>query len=601
MSLNPIIRVVALSCIAFSVGCTGGAQGENDSQSENRATEVDLVISDPATAPEQLAMLINFVSYRIVCPNSGLTTYDDSVDIAGNFEATLDANPAVWTMSVDLPLSVCTISMWVFYEDEVICSGSEPVPILDPSDPSAPSKVNIDLMCTLSVIPPSGDLDVDGTFTVVHGNYCPQLFWLGAFPSPANPAVMNVETSSFDVDSTCGQNCDPQVCDFGASPPTCSPGPDNGLTSTLYAPAGLGTFADPNASSTTFDCDPLFPGPTEICVVVSDGDNDCDQMRCVTIDCPDLCAGVVCDDGNECTRDVCNPLDGLCSNDPAPNGIACNGCTNSCQAGVCDAGSSFVADLVFTGTTAMDGLLEQVDATYVNPYSGASVSANGLFNVNQSSFLGAGALDTLAGSGLQDILLARLPSGAQAMCGVERLLSLNAFDILGLADEFIVLGDMTIEGGNANDVLWANAGNDVVRGNNGDDLLDGGPGDDTIEGGTGDDTITVWPGSGFDSIAGQNDTDQVSIDAGQNQITILPAANPSYQFDILYLGTPMAQIREVELLVMNDAFVDLATCTGGPADVCNLCGNDSLNGGEGCDDGNNLNGDGCAANCTAEY
>ena len=150
--------------------------------------------------------------------------------------------------------------------------------------------------------------------------------------------------------------------------------------------------------------------------------------------------------------------------------------------------------------------------------------------------------------------------------------------------------------------IWANAGDDTVRGNNGVDLLDGGPGDDTIEGGTGNDTITVWPGSGFDSISGGiGSADRVEIDAVRSQVTISPAADSGYELDIAYLGIPMAQIREVELIVMNDTFIDVATCTGGAGDVCNLCGDDALDGGEGCDDGNNLDGDGCAADCTAEY
>jgi cysteine-rich repeat protein len=82
---------------------------------------------------------------------------------------------------------------------------------------------------------------------------------------------------------------------------------------------------------------------------------------------------------------------------------------------------------------------------------------------------------------------------------------------------------------------------------------------------------------------------------------ITPAADPSYEFDLFYLGTPMAQIREVELLVLEDGFIDLLACTGGAGDVCSLCGNDVLNGGEDCDDGNAVNGDGCADDCTAEY
>jgi cysteine-rich repeat protein len=190
---------------------------------------------------------------------------------------------------------------------------------------------------------------------------------------------------------------------------------------------------------------------------------------------------------------------------------------------------------------------------------------------------------------------------------VETLTTLNGFDVMFLADDFIVLQNMVIEGGTNGDLLWANAGDDTVRGNMGDDLIDGGLGDDMIQGGLGDDTITLWPGSGFDSVSGDlgsgnmSLTDRVEVDAIQSQILITPAANPSYEFDIFYLGIPMAQITEVELLVMNDATIDLTMCAGGMSDVCNLCGNDDLNGGEGCDDGNNVDGDGCAADCTAEY
>jgi len=277
--------MVVLSCIALTAACSDGTQGE--SESDTRPTEVALVISDPETAPEELALLIDFVSYRITCPDSDVTpSYDDSMDIAGNFEAIVDTNPAVWTTVTDLPLSVCTIAMWVFYEDEVICSGSQSIPILEAGNLSAPSEVNIDLVCSLSVNPPSGDLEIEGSFELVHGNYCPQLFWLGAVPTAADPAVMNIETSFFDLDDTCGQNCDPTTCDFTQNPPVCTPAPYVGLTSTLSAPAGSDAFGDVAAAETTYTCDPLVPGPTEICVLVSDGDIDCDQTRCVTIECP---------------------------------------------------------------------------------------------------------------------------------------------------------------------------------------------------------------------------------------------------------------------------------------------------------------------------
>ncbi len=585
--------MVVLWCIAFSAACDGAANaGEPPGN-----TEVDILISSPGSTPDELAFNVDYVSYRIGCPASGQSPYDDSVELFGSFEIDDGRTTPVWQFITNLPPSLCTISLWVFYEDEVVCSGSQSKMIVEDGDPSTTNKFDIVLECTLSVNPDSGDAAIDGTFDFVLGNYCPQLAWLGAVPTPANPAVMQVQTSSFDLDMTCGQNCDPQTCDFTTGPPTCTPGPDNGVTSTLSAPSGNGSFGDPAAFDTTYACDPLFPGVTEICVLVSDGDLECDQVRCTTVVCPDLCADVDCDDGNECTGDVCNPLDGLCSNDPAPDGIACDNCNSTCQAGVCDAGTPYTASV--TGSTmSFQGALQQYDTTLVNPYSGASVTLSGQHFVNTASYKGIGFSDILIGTTFGDVLLVQDPVGSQRICGVENLLAFNGFDVLQLADNFIVLNDMVLEGGNAGDILWANAGNDTVRGNNAPDLLDGGPGDDTIEGGNGDDTITLWPGSGFDSIAGGADADRVEIDAEQNQILISPAANPSYEFDVFYLGTPMAQIREVELLVLNDTFIDLAACVAG---VCDVCGNGALNWGEECDDGNSIDGDGCESDCTTVY
>jgi cysteine-rich repeat protein len=603
--------MVVLSCIAFGVACDGGSP----TAGAFGDTEVNLVISDPATAPEQFATLIDFVSYRITCPASSLTPYDDSVDLNGTFESDGNANPAVWTLVTDLPLSLCTITLWVFYEDEVICSGSEVLSIVEDDNPLAPNKANIVLECDLSVNGPSGDLDVDGSYEFIHGNYCPKLVWLGAIPFVVDatvPAVTTIETESFDPDGTCGLNCDPQTCDFTQNPPVCTAAPDPGLTSTLFAPAGNGAFGDPNALDTTYTCDPLFPGPTELCVVASDGDNDCDQIRCLTIVCPDLCEGVVCNDAEECTRDRCDPLTGLCSNDPAPDGIACNNCNNTCATGACT-GVAFTADFVANDSTVFiaSDLQSPYNPTFVNPYSGATKTVLGTFNVNNSTYLGIGTADVLSGittTGTQnEILTIQDLVHPQTVCGIETITSLNGFDVLFLADDYIMLQGMVMEGGNTGDVLWSNAGDDTLRGKTGTDLLDGGPGNDIIEGGNGNDTVTLWPGSGFDSISGGDGIidnailDRVEIGAIQSQILISPAADLSYEFDIFYLGTPMAQIREVEFLDMNDASIDLTLCTGGPGDVCNLCGNDDLNGDEGCDDGNNVNGDGCAADCTAEY
>ncbi len=54
------------------------------------------------------------------------------------------------------------------------------------------------------------------------------------------------------------------------------------LRTELSAPTG--TFEDRNASSTLYTCG--APGLVDICVRASDGDQDCDKDRCITVQCP---------------------------------------------------------------------------------------------------------------------------------------------------------------------------------------------------------------------------------------------------------------------------------------------------------------------------
>jgi cysteine-rich repeat protein len=185
----------------------------------------------------------------------------------------------------------------------------------------------------------------------------------------------------------------------------------------------------------------------------------------------------------------------------------------------------------------------------------------------------------------------------QTVCGVETLLCGNAGDFAHFAEPFVTTIDMTFDGGSSDDVIWANGGDDAINGNTGDDIMDGGPGNDAIFGGLGADEITMGHDNGFDSISGGTGTDRLTINALQSQILIDPSMNPSFEFDIYYNGTLIAEVTEVELFELLDGSIDLTACVGG---VCALCGNDALNGGEECDDGNLTNGDGCASDCTVE-
>jgi hypothetical protein len=56
------------------------------------------------------------------------------------------------------------------------------------------------------------------------------------------------------------------------------------LSTTLSARHG--TILDPNATTTTYACDPDVGGVIEICVLASDGDSSCDVERCSSVQCP---------------------------------------------------------------------------------------------------------------------------------------------------------------------------------------------------------------------------------------------------------------------------------------------------------------------------
>ena len=57
-------------------------------------------------------------------------------------------------------------------------------------------------------------------------------------------------------------------------------------------------------------------------------------VGCVEDDWVDHCETAECDDGNECTEDVCNPADGSCSNLNLADGSFCD--AGYCQSGECE-------------------------------------------------------------------------------------------------------------------------------------------------------------------------------------------------------------------------------------------------------------------------
>ena len=592
----------ALVCIGLFAACTPNGDVGN--------TDITLTFGDDFGPQDgEAAFEADRVDYRITClgtapgtapipPDStgGDYDYDDSVDISGTFEIVDGQDPPVWETIMDLPPGECTASLTVYRGGAVVCEGAETFTVLD----DATTKVDIHLVCSLSVDISDGTGDTDGEFQFTVGNECPKIFDFRALPSviPAGQSSSLIQTVAEDLDGTCGNNCDPQTCD-DENPPNCTPGPDTGLT--IQLSSLVGTFDDPTAPLTTYHCDPAFPGPMQVCVTVSDGDLDCDKTTCVAVVCPDPCDGVVCDDGNECTADSCDPVTVQCVFDVAPDDIACDNCNSTCQAGVCDPGVPFTA-ANNAAIMPFVGAFRFINGPHVNPYDGFFVVFPSTFVFyNSSTYKGVSAFDTIQGTPSGDYLLLSdsLFVAPQTVCGVERFLAGSAGDFAHFADKYINTIPMQLMGQNAADVLWANSGDDFLDGGNHNDILDGGPGSDVILGGNGADLITMGYDNGVDSVFGGNGlwTDQLSINALASQITIAPAMSSSYEFDIYYLGTWIAQITEVEELVTIDTTTDLTVCVAG---VCPLCGNGTLNGGEECDDGNLDNGDGCASDCTVE-
>lgn len=95
---------------------------------------------------------------------------------------------------------------------------------------------------------------------------------------------------------------------------------------------------------------------------------------------------------------------------------------------------------------------------------------------------------------------ARRPSAARGV-DVEKLLAGAGDDLVDLTSVNYPLGDLILDGGAGNDILWANAGNDTLLGGEGADTLYGGAGNDFLVGGAGADVFQfVRNGDGMDTI-----------------------------------------------------------------------------------------------------
>ena len=172
------------------------------------------------------------------------------------------------------------------------------------------------------------------------------------------------------------------------------------------------------------------------------------------------------------------------------------------------------------------GAVQQYSATVTNPYTGQIFLVDDEKNVNQSSYDGLSGFDTLLMSNHGDVLYtdnsvdsytAGVSTG-QMLANVERIIAGEGGDVIVTASTNFSLGDTIIEGGGADDLIWANDGDDEIYGREGDDIIDGGPGDDMIDGGVGNDTLSGWIGD--DTLYGGDGNDILTGGPGVSADTV---------------------------------------------------------------------------------
>lgn len=129
-----------------------------------------------------------------------------------------------------------------------------------------------------------------------------------------------------------------------------------------------------------------------------------------------------------------------------------------------------------------------------NPYTDDRISIKDK-NISFDAFDGGDGYDILNLTNANDAIflddsLSKNPSknGAR-LHSIEEINGSNGADTINLSSSKYTYGNVTLNGGNGNDVLWSNDGDDIINGGNGNDHIIGGRGNDRLNGDSGSDTI----------------------------------------------------------------------------------------------------------------
>ena len=166
----------------------------------------------------------------------------------------------------------------------------------------------------------------------------------------------------------------------------------------------------------------------------------------------------------------------------------------------------FFADAVWSG-----GYVAYNAGSPGNAGTGVTVAIAGK-NRSFDVFDGGNGSDVILGTAGDDAIFlddnfSAFPGGATArIAGVERVEGGAGNDGIDLTSNIYAYGNVTLDGGDGNDVLWASMGDDVLLGGAGNDDLFGGVGQDYLDGGAGNDTLNGDRGNDLMEGGAGNDT-----------------------------------------------------------------------------------------------
>lgn len=132
------------------------------------------------------------------------------------------------------------------------------------------------------------------------------------------------------------------------------------------------------------------------------------------------------------------------------------------------------SDQVFT----YQGVQQSVSETLTNPYTLATVTLDGTYNVNVGTYNGTGTGNSLLMTNFSDLLLLDA-NGVQSLSDLFRIVLGNGNDVVDLASLDFSVPNLSIFGGVGKQTIWGN-GNDTIDPGTGHDVIDGGPGVNTV-------------------------------------------------------------------------------------------------------------------------